>query len=83
MIAEIQQSTGHSIRVICRVLGVPRSSYYQAAEPSARARRDQELGVESSKASSNTTADATATVGSTPSWWIAESAAPPPAYEGS
>ncbi len=34
MIMDIHESTGHGIRPICAVLGVPRSSYYHASEPS-------------------------------------------------
>lgn len=44
MIHHIHQSTGHGIRPICATLEVPRSSYYHAAEPTARQRTDQEIG---------------------------------------
>jgi len=49
MIMDIHQSTGHGIRRICAVLGVPRSSYYHAAEPTATQRSDQEAGDEIEK----------------------------------
>jgi putative transposase len=44
MIGDIRQSTGHGIRPICAALGVPRSSYYHAAEPTPMQRSDQEIG---------------------------------------
>lgn len=44
MIHTIQRETGHGVRRICETLGVPRSSYYHAATPTARARSDRELG---------------------------------------
>jgi transposase InsO family protein len=44
MIADIHHATGHGIRPICDVLGVPRSSYYHAATPTPTQRSDQELG---------------------------------------
>lgn len=44
MIDDIRSATGHGIRPICTVLGVPRSSYYHAAEPTPTMRRDSELG---------------------------------------
>lgn len=44
MILRIQQQTGASTRCICRVLGLPRSSHYQAATPSDRGAGDQQLG---------------------------------------
>jgi putative transposase len=44
MIGEIHQTTGHGIRTICATLGVPRSSYYHAARPTATQRSDQETG---------------------------------------
>ena len=40
----IHQATGHAIRVICAVLGVPRSSYYHAANPTATQRSDEKIG---------------------------------------
>jgi transposase InsO family protein len=44
MIAHIAKHTGHSIRLICRTLMLPRSSHHHAARPCARALRDVELG---------------------------------------
>ena len=44
MIDDIHQATGHGIRPICATLGVPRSSYYHAAESTATQRSDQEVG---------------------------------------
>lgn len=44
MITDIHEATGHGIRPICAVLGVPRSSYYHAAEPTITQQCDQELG---------------------------------------
>ena len=44
MIMDIHESTGHGIRPICAVLGVPRSSYYHAAEPTPTQQSDQEIG---------------------------------------
>jgi transposase InsO family protein len=44
MIEDIRQFTGHGIRPICDALGVPRSSYYHAAEPTPTQRSDQQLG---------------------------------------
>jgi transposase InsO family protein len=44
MIGEIHAATGHSIRRICEVLGVPRSSYYHAATPTASELSDRDTG---------------------------------------
>ena len=44
MIGDIHQSTGHGIRRVCATLGVPRSSYYHAAQPTSTKRSDQEIG---------------------------------------
>lgn len=44
MISEIRQTTGHGIRQICATLGVPRSSYYHAATPTATQCSDQKIG---------------------------------------
>lgn len=44
MIEDIRQSTGHGIRPICAALGVPRSSYYHAANPTSTQRSDREIG---------------------------------------
>ena len=44
MIMDIHVSTGHGIRPICAVLGVPRSSFYHAAEPTPTQQSDQEIG---------------------------------------
>ncbi len=44
MIEDIRQSTGHGIRPICAALGVPRSSYHHAAEPTSMQRSDEETG---------------------------------------
>jgi putative transposase len=43
MIDSITQSTGHSLRRVCEVLGLARSSYYHAAEPTQRSLDDAEL----------------------------------------
>jgi len=45
MIVSIHTQTGASIRLICLVLELPRSSYYQAAEPTATQLKDTELGA--------------------------------------
>lgn len=44
MIEDIRHFTGYGIRPICDALGVPRSSYYHAAEPTPTQRSDQQLG---------------------------------------
>ena len=44
MIETISSETGGSIRKVCATLGVPRSSYYQAALPTATQIGDQEIG---------------------------------------
>jgi transposase InsO family protein len=44
MIEEIRQSTGHGIRPICDALGVPRSSYYHAAQVTPTQQSDQQIG---------------------------------------
>jgi len=44
MIEDIRQSTGHGIRPICKALGVPRSSYYHAAQATPMQRSDQHIG---------------------------------------
>lgn len=44
MIDEIRLTTGHRVRQICRVLGVPRSSYYHAATPTRSELSDRETG---------------------------------------
>ena len=44
MIDHIHQETGHGIRPICKVLGVPRSSYYHASEPTPCQKADLQLG---------------------------------------
>jgi putative transposase len=44
MIEHIRHATGCTIRRICATLGVPRSSYYHAAEPTATQLSDQEIG---------------------------------------
>jgi len=46
MIDAIDKETGHGIRAICAALGVPRSSYYHAAAPTARQHTDQTIGEE-------------------------------------
>ncbi len=43
MIDSIHRSTGHSIRLICSVLDLPRSSYYHAARPTPSQSRDYTL----------------------------------------
>lgn len=43
MIEDIRHLTGHGIRPICEVLGVPRSSYYHAAQPTQTQRSDEQL----------------------------------------
>ena len=44
MIESIRASTGHGVRRICEVLGLPRSSYYHAALPSATELSDRHIG---------------------------------------
>jgi putative transposase len=44
MIEDIRRFTGHGVRPICAALGVPRSSYYHAAEPTPTQRSDEQLG---------------------------------------
>jgi len=44
MIDNIRYATGHKIRPICTVLGVPRSSYYHAAKPTPTMLADNEMG---------------------------------------
>ena len=44
MIEHIHQQTGHGIRPICQVLGVPRSSYYHASQPTPCQSADIALG---------------------------------------
>jgi len=44
MIALVAQQTGGSIRQVCAVLGEPRSSFYDAATPTARQVADVSLG---------------------------------------
>lgn len=44
MIEDIRHLTGHGIRPICEILGVPRSSYYHAAQPTPTQRSDEQLG---------------------------------------
>lgn len=49
MIAQIHESTGHGIRSVCKVLEVPRSSYYHAATPTLSELSDQAIGEEIEK----------------------------------
>lgn len=44
MIEDIRHLTGHGVRPICDALGVPRSSYYHAAQPTPTQRSDEQLG---------------------------------------
>jgi transposase InsO family protein len=44
MIKQIAQQTGGGIRRVCKVLGLPRSSFYQAATPTATELADVHLG---------------------------------------
>ena len=44
MIARLAQQTGGSVRQVCAVLGLPRSSFYHAAQPTASAVADADLG---------------------------------------
>ena len=44
MIDDIHQTTGHGIRPICTTLGVPRSSYYHAAQSTPSQCSDQKIG---------------------------------------
>jgi transposase InsO family protein len=46
MIDDIHEATRHSIRRICELLGVPRSSYYHAAAPTVTQLSDRVLGDE-------------------------------------
>ena len=41
----IRRATGHSIRIICAVLEVPRSSCCHAAQPTATQRSDEGVGA--------------------------------------
>jgi hypothetical protein len=43
MIQDIHTATGHPIRTICRVLELPRGSYFSAAKPTLRQLTDAEL----------------------------------------
>lgn len=43
MIQDIHASTGHSVRLVCQTLGLPRSSYHHAAQPCARELSDAQL----------------------------------------
>ena len=45
MIQSIHRQTGHAIRPICQVLGVPRSSYYHASEPTPCQSADLVIGL--------------------------------------
>ena len=44
MIRQIAEATGGSVRQVCRVLRLPRSSFYHAAEPTPSERDDQRIG---------------------------------------
>lgn len=44
MIEDIRQCTGHGVRPICAALGVPRSSYYHAAQPTLMQQSDRDTG---------------------------------------
>jgi putative transposase len=44
MITEVRQRTGGSIRQVCRTLGLPRSSFYHAAEMTDTQVSDHEIG---------------------------------------
>ncbi len=44
MIEDIRATTGHGVRRICDVLGVPRSSYYHAASPTVTELSDRDIG---------------------------------------
>lgn len=44
MIEHIHQATGYSIRAICSVLSLPRSSFYHAAKPTPTQLEDEQLG---------------------------------------
>ncbi|RYD28532.1 MAG: IS3 family transposase [Verrucomicrobiaceae bacterium] len=44
MIDGIRGDTGHSVRIICSVLAVPRSSYYHAAAPTPTQLSDERIG---------------------------------------
>ncbi|MEY4569622.1 MAG: hypothetical protein RLZZ398_1061 [Verrucomicrobiota bacterium] len=45
MIESIHQQTSHAIWPICQVLGVPRSSYYHASEPTPYQSADLVIGL--------------------------------------
>jgi transposase InsO family protein len=49
MITRIAQVTGHSVRRICEVLKVPRSSHYHAASPTLHSLADTELAASITK----------------------------------
>lgn len=44
MITGITEATGESVRRACKVLGVARSSFYEAKTPSSRRSEDERLG---------------------------------------
>lgn len=44
MIDDLRATTGQGVRRICGVLGVPRSSYYHAASPTASELSDRDIG---------------------------------------
>ncbi|MDB6136659.1 MAG: Mobile element protein, partial [Verrucomicrobiales bacterium] len=44
MIDGIRADTGHSVRIICSVPDVPRSSYYHAAAPTSTQLSDERIG---------------------------------------
>lgn len=44
MIARIAKATGSGVRRVCATLGLPRSTYYHAAAPTASQREDAQIG---------------------------------------
>lgn len=46
MIEEIVEATGGSVRQVCKVLELPRSSFYHAAKPTPSQLADWQIGFE-------------------------------------
>jgi transposase InsO family protein len=44
MISQIAETTGGSVRQVCSVLGLPRSSFYHAAKPTPLQEADERIG---------------------------------------
>ena len=46
MILDLQKKTGGSVRQICRILQLPRSSFYTAQKPTSTRTLDYEIGAD-------------------------------------